>query len=53
MAIPDSSIIAFRTKNFNCYKLADAMNKRGFTMEKQFNPECLHMTIMPTHHAYI
>ena len=38
MAVPESSIVSFTTKNFSCYKLADAMEKRGFALEKQSNP---------------
>lgn len=52
MTIRDSSIIVFR-KIFNFYKSADTMNKSGFTMQKQFDSQCLHMTIMPTYYAYI
>jgi len=48
-AEPDSTIVSFHTKSFSCYLLADALEKRGLFVEKQSNPESIHMTIMPNH----
>lgn len=31
------------------YPFADAMEKRGLILEKQSNPESIHMTMMPNH----
>lgn len=31
------------------YCLADSMKKKGYAVEMQSNPECLHMSIMPQH----
>ena len=50
---PDSSIVAYRCKNFSVYQFADTMEKKGFYVEKQLNPESLHMTIMPQHYPVI
>ena len=47
---PDSSIISYKCKNFSVYQFADTMEKKGFYVEKQLNPESLHMTIMPQHY---
>ncbi len=38
MAEPDATIVSFRCKKYSCYQLADAMEKRGFFVEKQSNP---------------
>jgi sphinganine-1-phosphate aldolase len=49
MAEPDATIVSFRCKKYSCYQLADAMEKRGFFVEKQSNPESIHMTLMLSH----
>lgn len=49
MAIPDSTIVAFRGKDISSYKLADCVKDLGFQLEMQSNPECLHMSVMPQH----
>ena len=49
MAEPDSTLVSFRCKNFRTYLLTDALDARGLYMEKNSNPDCIHMTIMPNH----
>ena len=48
---PDASIIAYKCKHYSVYQFADTMEKKGFHVEKQLNPESLHMTIMPQHYT--
>lgn len=49
MAEPESTIVSFRCVNFSCYKLADALEALELFVEKQSNPESIHMTFMPAH----
>lgn len=49
VAEPHSTIVSFRCKSLSSYKLADSMKKRGYSVEMQSNPECLHMSVMPQH----
>ena len=49
IAEPDSTIVSFNLKDFSVYPFADAMEKRGLIIEKQSNPESIHMTMMPNH----
>lgn len=49
VAEPDSTIVSFVCRNFSCYNFADALEKRGLIVEKQSNPESIHMTMMPNH----
>lgn len=53
VAIPESTIVSFRVKNSSSYRLADSMKIRGYAVEMQSNPECLHMSIMPQHCSLI
>ena len=49
MAQPESTIVSFCCKSFSCYKLSDSLEKKGLYVEKQSNPESIHMTMMPAH----
>jgi len=47
---PHMSITAFSSKEFNIYAVADVMEtKFGWKIEKQQNPDCIHVTVMPPH----
>ena len=50
---PDASIISFRCKNFSVYQFADTMEKKGFFVEKQINPESIHMSLVPQHYPIL
>ncbi len=48
---PIGPIIAFRSidKNVNVLAVADRLESRGWSLERQQLPSCCHMTIMPSH----
>jgi hypothetical protein len=43
------TIIAFKSKTLNIYKIADCLDTKGFKVEKQTSPDCIHLSIMPQH----
>ena len=49
---PDMSLFSFTSDKFNMYNLADAMEKRGWHLDRMQFPPAIHMTINP-HHAKI
>jgi len=55
MGQPDATIVAFEAaanEKFSIFAVADVMEEKfGWTMEKQQNPNCIHMTLMPVHAA--
>jgi len=51
---PNSSIIAFTAvrSDLNIFAVADYLEKeKGWKIERQQNPDCIHMSIMPRHAA--
>lgn len=46
---PHVSVISFGSSSLNIYSIADVMEKSGYKMERQQNPACIHMTLMPPH----
>eukprot|EP00054_Salpingoeca_dolichothecata_P004272 m.30030 g.30030 ORF g.30030 m.30030 type:complete len:536 (+) comp14463_c0_seq1:41-1648(+) len=56
-AVVDSNMtslaIATVDSNMSVFALADLMEKRGWRMERQANPDCLHLSIMPHHGAHV
>ena len=46
------SLFSFTSDKFNVYNLADAMEKRGWHLDRMQFPPAIHMTINP-HHAKI
>lgn len=49
VAEPDSTIIAFTSKTVNIFNMADCLDEKGFKVEKQSGPDCIHLSIMPQH----
>lgn len=49
VAEPDSTIIAFNSKTVNIFNVADCLDEKGFKVEKQSDPDCIHLSIMPQH----
>jgi glutamate/tyrosine decarboxylase-like PLP-dependent enzyme len=46
---PDMSVLAFAARGFDIYLLADAMEARGWHMDRQMRPACLHLMVALTH----
>ncbi len=46
---PEMSVFAFASKELNVYTLADAMGARGWHLDRQQRPPCLHMMVTPAH----
>ena len=48
---PDMSIVAFRStsRRINIYALGDQMEKKGWQIDRQQKPECLHAMVTPLH----
>jgi sphinganine-1-phosphate aldolase len=49
MGAPDMSVLAFRSDTLDVYALADAMDERGWRLERQQRPPSLHLVITPAH----
>jgi sphinganine-1-phosphate aldolase len=52
---PIMSVFAYKSKDkaVNIFAVGDEMQRRGWTINKQQNPECLHATITPIHEKSI
>lgn len=53
---PESSIVAYKSKNdrkLNTYVLADFLEAKGWNVDRQSVPECIHHTISPHHTKHI
>ncbi len=46
---PPASILAFSSKQYNIFAVADMMEEVGWNIERQQLPHCIHMTVMPQH----
>ena len=48
---PEMSVFAYRSRDpkVNTYAIGDEMNRRGWMIDKQQKPECLHAMITPVH----
>ena len=46
---PDMSLYSFTSDKFNVYNLANAMEKRGWHLDRMQFPLAIHMTINPHH----
>lgn len=46
---PDMSVFAFTSDNFDIYALAEAMEARGWHMDRQMRPACLHLMVTLAH----
>jgi len=49
VAEPDSTILAFTSTTLNIFNVADCLDEKGFKVEKQSQPDCIHLSIMPQH----
>jgi glutamate/tyrosine decarboxylase-like PLP-dependent enzyme len=46
---PDLSVFAFASDSVDVYVLGDAMEKRGWKLDRQQRPPCLHLMVTPAH----
>ncbi len=46
---PDMSVFAFTSDTMDIYALGDAMDARGWHLDRQQRPPCLHMMVTPAH----
>lgn len=46
---PDMSVFAFTSDSFDIYALGDAMDSRGWRLDRQQRPACLHLMVTPAH----
>jgi sphinganine-1-phosphate aldolase len=46
---PDMSVIAFRSDTFDVFELADAMDARGWHLDRQQMPPSVHLMLSPMH----
>ncbi len=50
---PDICIFSFRSTSFDIYELGDEMYLKGWLMDRQQDPACLHISVSPNHENYI
>jgi len=48
---PDMSLMAIAADPFNIYEVGDEMTLRGWHLDRQQFPPCLHLTVTPAHAA--
>merc|ERR1712228_1106229 len=49
VGVPDVSVIAFDSKDFNIYGLSDGMKKRGWSLNALQFPSCVHLCVTRPH----
>jgi len=49
LGAPDMSVFAFTSDTVDVYVLGDAMEKRGWKVDRQQRPACLHVMVTPAH----
>ncbi len=50
---PETSIFGFSGKDVDIYAVADQMQERGWYIDRQQKPTCLHLMVTPAHTAHI
>jgi sphinganine-1-phosphate aldolase len=53
LAEPAMSVFSFTSEAFDVYALGDAMQERGWMLDRQQRPASLHMTITPAHEKLV
>jgi glutamate/tyrosine decarboxylase-like PLP-dependent enzyme len=46
---PDMSVFTFAAKDLDIFGVGDRLEKKGWRMDRQKNPDCLHMIVTPNH----
>lgn len=49
LGAPPASVFAFTSDTLNIYELGDAMEARGWRLDRQMRPPALHMMVTPAH----
>lgn len=52
-AEPVGGVFAFGSDSINVYELGDAMDARGWKLDRQMNPAALHVMVTPAHAAVL
>jgi glutamate/tyrosine decarboxylase-like PLP-dependent enzyme len=52
-AEPVGGVFAFGSDSLNVYELGDAMDARGWKLDRQMNPPALHVMVTPAHAAVV
>ena len=50
---PDLTLLAFGSKSVDIMAVGDAMDDKGWCLDRQKNPDALHMMISPNHHKVV
>lgn len=50
---PEMSVFAFGSDALDVYMLGDAMDARGWRLDRQQRPPCLHLMVTPAHEAVV
>ncbi len=50
---PDATVFAFGSDTVNVYALSEKMKERGWHLEAQHLPPCLHVTVSPVHERIV
>jgi sphinganine-1-phosphate aldolase len=50
---PDMCIFSFGSEDFDIYELGDELYLKGWLLDRQQNPACLHISVSPNHEKYI
>ncbi len=50
---PVGGVFAFGSDSLNVYELGDAMDARGWKLDRQMNPAALHVMVTPAHAAVV
>lgn len=53
LAEPVGGVFAFGSDSLNVYELGDAMDARGWKLDRQMNPPALHVMVTPAHAAVV
>ena len=53
LAEPVGGVFAFGSDSINVYELGDAMDARGWKLDRQMNPAALHVMVTPAHAAVV
>ena len=53
LVAPDMSVFAFTSNVVDVYMLGEWMEKRGWKLDRQQRPACLHMMVTPSHAAIV
>jgi glutamate/tyrosine decarboxylase-like PLP-dependent enzyme len=46
---PVGTLLSYASPDANIYVMADLLEKKGWFVDRQMNPDCIHLTITPAH----